>query len=301
MLPVAMHASQLTVSPETVRQLVSEQFPEWRELPLREIASQGTVNALFRIGAEFLARFLLEPGDVESTRQWLRSEAQAARELLGRTRFRTPEPVALGEPGAGYPLPWSVQTWLPGTVATDRDPGESVAFAHDLAEFIHGVRAIGTGGRAFSGKGRGGDLRSHDSWMETCFERSGQLLDVPQLRRTWAIMRVLPRSAPDVMTHGDLIPGNVLVAEGRLAGVIDVGGMGPADPALDLVAAWHLLEAGPREVFRDDLNCDDLEWERGKAWAFEQSMGAVWYYVRSNPAMSLMGQRTLHRIMAEAS
>jgi len=32
-----------------------------------------------------------------------------------------PEPVALGEPGAGYPLPWSVPTWLPGTVATDED------------------------------------------------------------------------------------------------------------------------------------------------------------------------------------
>ena len=84
------------------------------------------------------------------------SEAQAARELLGRTRFPTPEPVALGEPGAGYPLPWSVQTWLPGTVATDEDPGESVAFAHDLAEFIYGVRAIDTRGRAFSGRGRGG-------------------------------------------------------------------------------------------------------------------------------------------------
>jgi aminoglycoside phosphotransferase (APT) family kinase protein len=30
----------------------------------------------------------------------------------------------------------------------------------------------------------------------------------------------------------------VLVSGGRLAGVIDVGGLGPADPALDLVAAY---------------------------------------------------------------
>jgi aminoglycoside phosphotransferase (APT) family kinase protein len=254
---------------------------------------------LFRIGGKLLARFPLEPRDVESARRWLQSEAQAARELLGRTRFPTPEPVALGEPGAGYPLPWSVQTWLPGTVATDEDPGESVAFAHDLAEFIHGVRAIDTCGRAFRGRGRGGDLRSHDAWMEKCFERSEHLLDVPRLRRAWAVMRVLPRTARDVMTHGDLIPGNVLVSDGRLAGIIDVGGMGPADPALDLVGAWHLLEVGPRQVFRDDLECGDLEWERGKAWAFEQSMGAVWYYVESNPAMSLMGRRTLHRIMAD--
>jgi aminoglycoside phosphotransferase (APT) family kinase protein len=296
-----MHANQLTVSLETVRKLVDEQFPEWRGPPIKEVASQGTVSALFRIGDKFLARFPLEPGEVGSTRRWLQSEAQAAGELLGRTRFPTPEPVALGEPGAGYPLPWSVQTWLPGTVATDEDPGESVAFARDLAEFIHGVRAIDTCGRAFSGKGRGGDLRSHDVWMETCFERSEQLLDVPQLRRTWAIMRVLPRSARDVMTHGDLIPGNVLVFNRRLAGVIDVGGMGPADPALDLMGAWHLLEAGPRQVLRADLKCDDLEWERGKAWAFEQSMGAVWYYIKSNPVMSLMGQRTLQRIMADIS
>jgi len=294
-----MHADQLTVSPQTVRDLVDEQFPSWRGLPIREVVSHGTVNALFRIGDGLLARFPLEPREVESARRWLRSEAQAARELLGRTRFPTPEPVALGEPGAGYPLPWSVQTWLPGTVATDEDPGGSVAFAHDLAEFIHGVRAIDTRGRAFRGRGRGGDLRSHDAWMETCFERSEHLLDVPRLRRAWAVMRVLPRTARDVTTHGDLIPGNVLVSEGRLAGVLDVGGMGPADPALDLVGAWHLLEAGPRRVLRGDLECGDLEWERGKAWAFEQSMGAVWYYVESNPAMSLMGRRTLHRIMAD--
>ena len=298
---VDMHAGQLAVSVVAVRQLVDEQFPQWRELPVRYLASQGTVNALFRIGDMLLARFPLEPADVEVMRRLLDSEAQAARELLGRTRFPTPEPIALGEPGAGYPLPWSVQTWLPGTVATDEDPGESSGFAHDLAEFIHGVRAIDTRGRAFRGRGRGGELRSHDAWMETCFERSEHLLDVPRLRRTWAVMRALPRTAPDVMTHGDLIPGNVLVCGGRLAGVIDVGDLGPADPALDLVGAWHLLEAGPRQVLRDDLECTDLEWERGKAWAFEQSRGAAWYYVDSNPAMSLMGQRTLHRIMADAS
>ena len=295
-----MHPNQLPVSRETVRELVDHQFPERRGLPIRQVASQGTVNALFRIGDKLVARFPLQPGDVAATRRWLEAEAQAARELLGRTRFPTPEPVALGEPGAGYPLPWSVMTWLPGTTATDEDPGESVLFTHDLAEFIRGMRAIDTRGRVLHGRGRGGELRYDDAWMETCFERSRQLLDVPRLRRIWAELRVLPRTADDVMTHGDLIPGNILVAHGRLAGIIDVGGLGPADPALDLVGAWHLLEAGPRQALRDDLGCDDLEWERGKAWAFEQAIGAAWYYVQSNPAMSLMGQRTLQRILADS-
>jgi aminoglycoside phosphotransferase (APT) family kinase protein len=294
-----MHPDQLQVSVGMVRELVDQQFPEWRGLPVTEVASHGTVNALFRIGDKLVARFPLESRDVAATRLWLESEADAARELSGSTRFLTPEPVALGRPGAGYPLPWSVQTWLSGTVATDEDPGDSVAFAHDLAEFIRGVRAIDTRGRAFDGRGRGGELRSHDAWMADCFAQSERLLDVPRLRGIWTDMRALPRSTRDVMTHGDLIPGNVLVVHGRLAAVIDVGGLGPADPALDLVGAWHLLEAGPRQAFRDTLGCDDLEWERGKAWAFEQSMGLVWYYVESNPAMSLTGRRTLQRIVAD--
>jgi aminoglycoside phosphotransferase (APT) family kinase protein len=296
-----MHADQLVVSPEIVRELVAEQFPEWRDLPIRRIAAAGTVNAIFRVGDRFAARFPLRPGDVESTRRQLAVEASAARELVGRTRFRTPEPVAVGEPGAGYPMPWSVQTWLPGVVATDEDPGESVAFAHDLAEFIRGVRAIDTRGRTFGGQGRGGDLRSHDAWMRTCLRNSEPYLDVARLRRMWDALRELPRAGEDVMNHGDLIPGNVLVSGGRLTGILDVGGLGPADPALDLIVAWNLLEARPRQVLRDELGCDDLEWERGKAWAFEQAMGLVWYYAESNPVMSRMGRRTLRRLMAESA
>jgi len=296
--PVVMHPDQLTVEIDMVRALVAEQFPSWGNLSIQAVVSQGTVNALFRIGDGLAARFPLLPGDAAETLRWLESEAEAARELAGRTRFPTPEPVALGKPGPGYPLPWSVQTWVPGYVASDVDPGESAGFAHDLAEFICSVRAIDTRGRTFAGSGRGGELTSQDEWMEACFSRSEGLLDVPRLRRMWRALRTVPRGSDgDVMTHGDLVPGNVLVADGRLAGVIDVGGLGPADPALDLVGAWHLLETRPREVLREDLGCDDREWERGQAWAFAQAIGLVWYYITSNPTMSLNGRRTLDRLL----
>jgi hypothetical protein len=56
---------------------------------------------------------------------------------------------------------------------------------------------------------------------------------------------------------------------------------------------WSLLgicsRSGPQQVFRDPPGCDDLDWERGKAWAFEQAMGAVWYYADSNMAMNRRG------------
>ena len=297
-----MHSDQLTIAAETVRALVRDQFPQWGDLPVRERASQGTVNAVFRIGDGLAARFPLQPAEVGATRRSLEREADAARELTGRTRFPTPEPVGLGEPGRGYPLPWSVQTWIDGEIATPLEPAGSVAFARDLAEFIRDVRAIDTRGRTFRGSGRGGDLTRHDAWVETCLEKSEGLLDVARLREMWAGLRRLPRGdTQDTMTHGDLIPGNVVVARGRLAGVLDVGGLGPADPALDLVGAWHLLEAGPRAHLRRELGSGDLEWQRGKAWAFEQAMGTVWYYRETNPPMSQMGFVTLQRLMADES
>jgi aminoglycoside phosphotransferase (APT) family kinase protein len=294
-----MHDDELTVSASTVRTLVDEQFPEWRGLAVKRVEAGGTVNAIFRIGDGLAARLPLQPADIEATRSLLRAEADAAAELAAHTRFPTPVPVALGEPGPGYPMPWSVQTWLPGVVADDADPGASTAFADDLAEFIGELRAIDTRGRTFGGRGRGGDLRGQDDWLATCFERSEGLLDVPRLRRMWAVMRELPRHARDLMTHGDLMPGNVLVADGRLAGVLDAGSLGPADPALDLVAAWHLLDDAPRLRLRERLGCDDLEWRRGQAWAFAQAMGLAWYYLDSNPTMARTGRRTLERIVAD--
>ncbi|MFD5123115.1 aminoglycoside phosphotransferase family protein [Streptomyces sp. NPDC058385] len=292
-----MHDDQVDVTTEIVATLIQEQFPQWSGKEIQLVSSTGTVNAIFRIGNDLSARFPLCLADAAEALAILEQEAQASAELAQVSRFPAPEPIALGKPGAGYPMPWSVQTWLPGTVAFDADPSGSDAFAEDLAAFIAALREAKTQGRRFSGGGRGGVLADHDDWMTKGFEESKGLLDVPRLRQVWSHFRELPRTGADVMSHGDLIPGNVLVAGGRLSGVLDTGGFGPADPALDLVSAWHLLQPGPREVLRRTLVCDDLEWERGKAWAFQQAMGVVWYYVESNPTMSGMGRRTLGRIL----
>ena len=83
-------------------------------------------------------------------------------------------------------MPWSVQTWLPGTIAFDADPSGSDAFAEDLAAFIAALRDAETRGRLFSGGGRGGVLAHHDDWMAKCFEESEGLLDVPRLRQLWS-------------------------------------------------------------------------------------------------------------------
>ncbi|MFD1718664.1 aminoglycoside phosphotransferase family protein [Georgenia deserti] len=294
-----MHQDEIDVDVATVRQLVADQLPHLSHLPVRAVETAGTVNVIVRIGDHLAARFPRQAADPEALRESLEAEAAAARELAHVSTVPAPEPVAVGKPGRGYPLPWSVQTWLVGTDATESDPEASDAFAHDLAGLLTSLRAADTRGRRFGGAGRGGDLRDQDAWMQTCFVRSENLLDVPRLRGVWARLRVLPRTGPDVMSHRDLIPGNVLVENGRLAGLLDGGDFGPADPALDLVSAWHLLDRPRRAQLRRLLGSDDVEWARGAAWAFAQAMGLVWYYLESNPVMARVGRRTLSRVLEE--
>jgi aminoglycoside phosphotransferase (APT) family kinase protein len=274
-----MHSDQFAVAVDTVRRLVDGQFPQWRALPVHRVSAAGTVNAIFRLGEDLAARFPLRPQEERRVRDWLRAEAAAMREFAEVSPVPAPRPVAIGEPGGGYPLPWSVQTWLPGADATAEDPSASTGFAQDLATLIARLRNASTHGRRFRGQGRGGHLP-----------------DVTRLRAMWAGLRALPEVDADVMCHGDLIPPNVLVRGGRLAGVLDTGGFAAADPALDLVSAWHLLDDAPRAVLREALGCGDVQWRRGMAWAFQQAMGLVWYYAQSNPTMSSCGRRTLQRL-----
>lgn len=296
---MGMHEGQVDVSAETVRSLIADQFPKWKGQDVRAVSTSGTVNGIFRIGEDLAARFPLVEEAPDEVRAWLESEAAAMRELATASPIPTPQPVAIGEPGRGYPMPWSVQTWLAGADASVEDPTGSRGFAEDLASLIVSLRAADTRGRRFGGSGRGGHLPDHDEWMDVCFTNSEGLLDVPRLRAMWTELRDLPEIDADVMCHGDLTPPNVLVREGRLAGILDGGGFAPADPALDLVSAWHLLDAGQRETLRVLLGCSDVQWRRGMAWAFQQAMGLVWYYAESNPSMSELGRRTLARLLGE--
>src|SRR5690606_21548180 len=166
---VRMHSDEVHVDEWTVRQLLDEQFPQWRARPVVKVQTMGTVNTIFRIGSDLAARFPLVAQDPDQARLRLIAEANAAREFAAASTVPTTEPVALGEPGEGYPLPWSVQTWLPGHDATVDDPAASIEFASDLAALIASLRCVDTRGRHFDGDGRGGRLQDHDEWLEVCF------------------------------------------------------------------------------------------------------------------------------------
>ncbi|BCG79464.1 aminoglycoside phosphotransferase family protein [Mesorhizobium sp. 113-3-3] len=292
-----MHDDQVNIDIDIARRMIRDQFPQYRHEDIASVGSPGTVNAIFRIGSKCAARFPLRAMNPTECADMLRSEAAAMVEIGEYCSFPTPQPIGLGAPGPRYPMPWALQTWIEGEVATPRGLSGSTIFALDLAHLVASLRQADTRGRRFDGRGRGGHLPDHDHWMAVCLENSQRLLDVARLRDLWARFRELPAAGPVVMSHKDLIPPNLLMRGERLVGVLDGGSFGPADPSLDLVVAWHLLDAKRRATFRSGLQVDDLSWKRGAAWAFQQAMGLVWYYRLTNPAMSVLGRSTLSRIL----
>lgn len=290
-----MHDGQLTVDAALAAELIARSFPILAGAPVSTVAGSGTVNAIFRVGEDVTARFPLEPTDTAV----LESEARALAEFAGASTVAAPRPLGVGPGGPGYPSAWSLQSWVPGEVADPHRYSASAALADDVAELILALRAVDAGGRVFDGRGRGGEPRDHDEWMAHCISRSSGIVDASEVASLWERLSGVPASGPQAMSHRDLIPANLLVAGGRLTGVLDAGGFGPADRSLDLVAAWHLFDHPARVRLREAVGASEAEWLRGAAWALQQAMGLVWYYETTNPPMAELGRSTVTRLLGD--
>lgn len=112
-------------------------------------------------------------------------------------------------------------------------------------------------------------------------------------------MAAAPWDGEDVWVHGDLLPGNLLVVDGRLSSVIDFAGLNVGDPACDLLPAWNLFEGSSRGRFRDELEVDSASWLRGRGWALAQAVNALPYYWDSNPGIVRQASYALEQVLAD--
>ncbi|MGK3948193.1 phosphotransferase [Microbacterium sp. K2] len=272
-----MHEGQLVLTEETAARVIAQRFPVLAHLPVERVRTTGTVNTIVRIGDDFTARFPL----VTESAETLAAEAAAMEELADVCVVPSPRSLGIGAATPEYPSAWSVQTWVPGETASHDLHATSDPLACEVATLIASLRAADVRGRKFDGRGRGGVLSDHDEWVALCIERSAHLVDAARVRRLWRALRDLPRSGPDVMSHRDLTPFNLLVSGDRLAG-------------------WHLFDAPRRRLLREHVGASDVEWQRAAGWALQQAMGLGWYYEDSNPAMSALGLSTMRRLLDDA-
>ena len=139
-----LHADQPVVDAALVQRLIALQHPQWAGLPIERAASDGTTNAIFRLGTAAAVRLPLvrygeEAIDVEG--RWLP-------QMAPRLPLAVPEQLATGEPDAGYPFRWSVHRWIEGEPVSRAPVGDLAALAEDLAAWLEALHRVDTtGGR----------------------------------------------------------------------------------------------------------------------------------------------------------
>lgn len=290
-----MHDDEIDADTTLVRKLLAGQFPEWADLELRRVASYGTDHHIYRLGDDLVVRL---PRIAWATRQ-AAIEAEWLPKLAPHLPLKVPAPRALGHPAEGYPFGWSVVEWLPGENANG-NIDELEGAAVDLAGFINALRRADTTGAHPRPPGaRGSPLMELDEAVRRSIVQLGDRVDGGAALRSWEESLEAPEwGAPDVWVHGDLLPGNLLVIDGRLSAVIDFGGLNVGDPACDLQPAWNTFAGDSRERFRAELEVDDGAWLRGRGWALCQAVMALPYYWNTNPGIVRQASHALTQALA---
>ena len=276
-----------------VRRLVARQFPQWAGLPLARFPSAGTVNAVYRLGERLAVRLPLGPdgaADVRKEHRWLPR-------LAPLLPVAVPEVLGRGEPGEGYPWPWTVHRWIEGAHPVQGDVPRAAELATELAAFVTALRRAPAAGAPPAYRGR--PLRAVDAATRAAIDALGDDIDAAAATAAWERALAAPEwQGPPTWLHSDLMPGNLLLANGRLAAVLDFGTMGVGDPAADLIPAWNLLPANARETFRAALAPGEAEWRRGHGWALSMALIQLPYYRDRNPVLAANARHTIAQTLA---
>lgn len=290
-----MHEDEVTIADDAVRRLLAAQLPEWADLPVRRLPPVGTDNQLFRLGDELAVRM--------PRIHWAADSAVWEHTWLPRLApyvpVTVPAPLALGEPGEGYPWHWTVVPWVEGATPTAEsfDPTE---WAESLGHVVRTVREAPAMGAPPVTEGRGGPLEALDEWVRTWTARADPSeVDPDAVLAVWEDALDAPGWDGDpCWFHGDLHEGNLLVRDGHLAAVIDWGTAGRGDPAIELNAMWGYLPAEVADAYRAAVGLDEAAYRRARGYALAPNISGWTYYRTTSPQMSAESLATVRRLVA---
>jgi aminoglycoside phosphotransferase (APT) family kinase protein len=294
-----LHAGEIDISTGLAARLIAEQLPQWARLAIRPVTSAGTECVLYRLGNDLVIRLPRRPGE--------RLDPFLTQGVLARLApflpVPVPELIAEGQPTADYPASWGVLRWLEGDTPVEGHLTEPGLLAAGLAEFLRALWRIdlpksdlADGPAAY----RGGPLTDQHKFTLDAIKQAQGQIDTDAARSIWDHAIQLPAwDGPNTLTHADMMPGNILTRNGRLAAVIDFATAGIGDPSQDLIVAWMLLPDHVRPTFRKATGVDDATWLRGRARALSMALGQLDYYRETNPVMADNAHYTISEVLTD--
>lgn len=287
---VSKPAAEIGIPIALVRDLLRAQHPDLSQLPIVEAAS-GWDNAIFRLGEKMALRLPRRAAAVtclENEQRWLPL-------LHQRLPLPVPVPIRFGRPQEPYPWRWSVTPWITGETADRSPPDRDQAVV--LAAFFDGLHTQPPED-APRNPYRGMPLSERHTRLIRCIDslatRRREVDD--RLLRLWSQAVQCPVDVSPTWIHGDLHSHNVLVANGRIADVIDWGDVAQGDRATDLAAVWMLFpDRDSREaVIARCASVSSDTWRRARGWAL---LLALIILEAQDPALTGPAEQTLQRLL----
>ncbi|WP_297637442.1 aminoglycoside phosphotransferase family protein [uncultured Clostridium sp.] len=254
----------MEISTEIVKRLIEEQFPKWKELEIKGVEKSGHDNRTFHLGDKMTVRLPSGEAYVPQVKKELRWLPILQKEI----GIKITTPIKEGSPSELYPFPWSVNNYIEGENASYENIQDLKAFARDLSKFLKELQKISTLDGPIAGTHnfyRGGNLEIYNKETEEALKNLKDTLPVGKLKMIWSKALKSSWQQECVWIHGDIAPGNLLVREGKLCGVIDFGIMGVGDPSCDYAMAWTFFEEDNRVEFLKEIDNETIE--RAKGWA----------------------------------
>ena len=291
-----MCMDKVNINAELVQDLISQQFPQYCGLPIQPVEEQGHDNRMFRLGTELTVR--LPSAQAYADHVYL--EWEHLPKLQKMLDFPIAVPIALGQPAARFPFPWTIGRWIPGQTVTHENVCDEIQFARELSSWLRQLQAVDALNVPLAGTHnffRGGDLSVYHQETQDALEYLKSVLpseNIRQYRKIWEDALSTRYSGTPMWVHGDVAVGNLLVKDGRLAALIDFGTFAAGDPACDYVMAWTFFGASARHVFLAGLPEDMIL--RAKGWALWK---ALITYHDENPKPQALSQIVLHAMLEE--
>lgn len=281
------------ITTQLVKKLIDAQFPKWRALEVRPVAHGGHDNRTFHLGDEMAVRLPSGPAyvaQVEKEAQWLPF-------LARHLSLPISSPVAIGVPMDEYPFPWSINRYIAGETTNAHNITDAKGFAMELASFLQELQSIDTTDAPAAGEHnffRGASPSVYSSQVEEALQAQRDIWPVEKLSALWARAVATTWEHPPVWLHGDVAPGNLLVQNGSLCGVIDFGIMGIGDPACDYAMAWTFFDERSRKYLLRELDTGTID--RARGWALWKALITV---NASNALVAEQAKHTLNAIIEE--